>query len=233
METLRSLSEKDLLDAYSMIFTDNKILSVDHLRTLDTGTLKNAYRERVFETHPDRAQQLGIEVALLEKEFKEITMSFEKLYYYVKNKHNLKVKKVQKVKPQKDNSFGKSNLMFGQYLYYSGIITFKSLLDAVYWQRNQRPPFGELANKWSLFTEEDTLYILKMRKPRERFGDCALRLGLISSFQHKAILIKQKNMQKPIGKYFTENDIFSEDELKAYLDRHELYNQMTKGSRFN
>lgn len=114
-------------------------------------------------------------------------------------------------------------LLFGQYLFFSGYITFSALLDAIFWQRKQRDLYGKIALKWGIIKKSDILIILKGRKPMEKFGDCALRLGYINQFQHNAILFKQTKMQKQLGEYFIKKGIISRIELQRILQEYKKY----------
>jgi hypothetical protein len=100
-------------------------------------------------------------------------------------------------------------------LFYSGKITLNTLVEAIIWQRKQRPSFGRIAMEWRILKQQDILDILKKRQPREKIGDCAHRLGYISDIQYRAILLKQRNLQKPIGSFFIARGILTETEMQA------------------
>jgi hypothetical protein len=114
-------------------------------------------------------------------------------------------------------------LLFGQYLFFSGYITFSALLDAIFWQRKQRDLYGKIALKWGIIQKDDILVILKGRKPLEKFGDCALRLGYIKEFQHQAILFKQSKMQKHLGEYFVNSGMITREQLQRILLEYKKY----------
>ncbi len=110
-------------------------------------------------------------------------------------------------------------LMLGQFLFYSGKITLNTLVEAIIWQRKQRPSFGRIAMEWRILKQQDILDILKERLPREKIGDCAHRLGYLNNIQYKAILLKQRNLQKPIGSFFITRGILTETEMQAMNQR--------------
>ncbi len=116
----------------------------------------------------------------------------------------------------------------GQYLLFQGIITLKTLIQAIHWQRVQRPPFGTIAREWKILTREEILSIFRNRRMHEKFGECALRLGYLNSFQHRAILCKQKNIQRPIGQFFVEQSILSPAELERHLFNHRRHNAQAR-----
>ncbi|MCX8045210.1 MAG: hypothetical protein N3B18_13915 [Desulfobacterota bacterium] len=116
-------------------------------------------------------------------------------------------------------------MMFGQYLYYSGIISWRTLIDAITWQRMQRPRIGQIAMGWGLLTSRDVLKILRERRLNERFGECAHRLGYISSFQHIALVGRQRKLQRPIGEFFIMSGHLSGGQLLHLLNRHRMHNR--------
>jgi curved DNA-binding protein CbpA len=118
----------------------------------------------------------------------------------------------------------KGNLLLGQFLYYSGLISWQTLINAICWQRGQRPLIGQIAVKWGLISYQDVLSILKIRTFNEKFGECALRTGYISSFELYALVGKQKNLQRPFGEYFTESGILSPSDLIYMAQKHQLHN---------
>lgn len=107
-----------------------------------------------------------------------------------------------------------TELLLGQFLFYTGHISLKNLIDAIQWQRKQRPSFGEIAVAWNILVPQDIADILKSKKQRELFGECAFRLNYINSFQYKAILAKQYNSQQPIGRFFIEKGLLDESDIE-------------------
>jgi hypothetical protein len=117
--------------------------------------------------------------------------------------------------------------MIGQFLYYSGLISWRTLIDAICWQRHQRPLFGQLAVVWGLISSQDILSILTVRTFNEKFGECALRVGYISSFEQFALVGKQRQLQRPFGEYFVESGILSSEDLMSLAQKQQLHNMTT------
>lgn len=127
-------------------------------------------------------------------------------------------------------SFSRRNLpnielLIGQFLYYSGIVSWKWLIHAIVWQRNQRPLFGEIALEWNMLSENDITMILKGRNYKEKFGEYALHNGYINTFEHMAIIGKQRTLQRPIGEFFIKNGIIKADKLKIMVNRMHIHNR--------
>ncbi|MDF1536526.1 MAG: DnaJ domain-containing protein [bacterium] len=107
-----------------------------------------------------------------------------------------------------------SRLLFGQFLYYAGLVSWQTLISAITWQRRQRPPFGRIAKMWDYLTDEEIRQIIDFRTPGERIGEAALRHGYLSRFQFSAVMGFQKWMQRPIGEYFQEIGILEDEEIQ-------------------
>jgi len=123
-----------------------------------------------------------------------------------------------------NGSIPKVNLMLGQFLYYSGLISWRTLIEAICWQRRQRPLIGQIATSWGLLSYQDVLQILAVRDFDEKFGECAFRTGYISIFELFALLGKQKKFQRPLGEYFIERGILSSTEIIKIIERQLAHN---------
>ncbi len=121
-------------------------------------------------------------------------------------------------------SIPKGNLMFGQFLYYSGLISWRTLIEAICWQRLQRPQIGQIAISWGLISCQDVMRILTARTFNEKFGDCALRIGYISNFEHFALIGRQRQLQRPFGEYFIERDILTAMDIMNIAGKQQLHN---------
>ena len=115
-------------------------------------------------------------------------------------------------------------LLFGHFLYYSGLINWRLIIQALIWQRTQRPRIGEIACTFGLFKEPDVLTVLKSRKNKQPFGHTALNLGLLSESQLKLVVAHQLRLQKKFGEYFTENKMLSQKALQHLVSEHQKHN---------
>ena len=80
--------------------------------------------------------------------------------------------------------------LIGQFLYYSGLISWDTLNHAIVWQRRQLPIIGTIAHDWGFLSAEEIQSILKERSYKDHFGEYARRNGYITNFQHLAIVGK-------------------------------------------
>ena len=128
------------------------------------------------------------------------------------------------------------HLLLGHFLYYSGLINWRTIIQALVWQRTQRPRLGELGIRFGLLAEEDILRILRNRPRLATFGQTALDLGLLSEPQLRFLLLHQKQLQKKFGEFFLEKKILTSEELRELLLRCQMHNadiaRRMNGSKF-
>ncbi|HEX9306356.1 MAG TPA: DnaJ domain-containing protein [Anaeromyxobacter sp.] len=114
-------------------------------------------------------------------------------------------------------------LRFAEYLYYSGRVRWTELVAAIAWQRAQRPPVGRIAVDFGFLAPEDVAVILERRREAAAnsvpFGEWAVRLGYLTSFQLLAVLGQQLRRQRPIGAFFVERGFVEADEIDAIRRR--------------
>lgn len=121
-------------------------------------------------------------------------------------------------------------LLFGHYLYYSGLINWRTVVQALIWQRMERPRIGELGRRFGMLTEEEILTILKKRPPLKPFGETAITLGLLSESQVGSLIFHQKRLQKKFGEYFVEKKILRPEELRRLIIKFQMHNASITGA---
>lgn len=225
-----------LLEAYRLLFPASADCTTEEILSLDLPSLRNAFRRRALATHPDRARHLGLDRETLTERFRQITDSFERLHDFIEQHDACDPENRPKQPGRREKGTGSAGLpeqemVLGQFLYHLGRISYRTLLDAVYWQRSGRLRYGTIAHNWKLLSARDVQRIMKERRPREKFGECAMRLGLVDRFQNTAILKNQQCSQKPIGEYFVSHGIVTSAELEVILQRLNLHNHMVRRKR--
>ena len=329
----RRLTEIEFSQAYGLLFQESGSVHdcLLRVRSLDQRSLKQAYRRRAQETHPDRAHLRAVSVADPEGEFRSVVAAYELLKLVQQGSVDVQVLARRATQPRpaatpRDNTHTQSRyqresgpgqtqqrwgrasdkaqgqshassqreerpkdrsgnghaersqgpkarersayrdraeeraeawgqfwqqsattskfnpwsdhyfeqqipsrqLPFGQFLYYSGAISWKQLIDALVWQRQQRPMIGQLARKWGMMTEEQVQTVLERRRQSGRydvkFADFAEELGLLSARDKMALCGRMKMLQKPIGQYFVDQGVFSRDQLTEFLGAHRRHN---------
>jgi hypothetical protein len=111
----------------------------------------------------------------------------------------------------------------GRYLYYRGCIPYHVLLKALSWQMRQRPALGIIAKRWGWLNDKHISAILGFRGTPRLFGQRALQLGFLSSYQARILLGYQRTLQKKLGQYFVQRGYLSREEMEllaADLNQH-------------
>ena len=238
-----NLSLSEVFDACGLLFGPEVEISLDFLNYLQPSGLRSAYRKKALETHPDRARALGRDEAKMTERFRETTLAYERLMPIVRNKEAVKLlgrsgtgKGNGSARPVSRQRGGFSDffhrgkvpareLLIGQFLYYSGLISWHTLTRAIAWQRRQRPLIGQIALEWKMISREELQRVLMWRSLGGKFGERAVRLGYLSRFQLMAVLGKQHSLQRPIGEFFVKEGIFLRREMDALIQRQKTHNR--------
>lgn len=108
-------------------------------------------------------------------------------------------------------------LRLGEFLYYSRRVPFEALIEAIAWQRQQRPRVGRIAVECGYLTDDQVLDVLERRRQAGAldvpFAEYAARVGLLTPFARLAVLARQGKLQRRIGRYFVERGWLTEKEL--------------------
>ncbi|MGF1511698.1 MAG: hypothetical protein ACFB9M_19555 [Myxococcota bacterium] len=99
--------------------------------------------------------------------------------------------------------------LLGRFLVQKGLVTLSQLIQAVHWQRQQRPPVGRIAIEWGILSLEQVIELLRQKEAKTPFCSFSVKAGWMKPVQRIAILAKQRQMQRPIGRYFVEQGILT------------------------
>lgn len=124
-------------------------------------------------------------------------------------------------------------LKTGLFLYYSKKVSFEDLTESLVWQRNMRPPLGELAVQWKWLHQHFVPVILSNVDTSGQFGERAVKMGLLKEAQVKALLRHQSFMQKPLGHYFISNRILTPQDIKESLAVMNVHNRVFAEERYH
>ncbi len=224
----------ELIHACRILFAHEIGFDFDFLKALDPSGLKVAYRKKALETHPDRSKTLGRTEEEMNCLFKEVSSAYEILSPFVAGKNvpdrptrvNGQKRKKQPSRPPEKNSFQNRychgaiparELKIGQFLYYSGRISWRILISAIAWQKRQRPLFGQIAMQWNILSSDDIVKILKEKTYNEKFGEYALRKCYFTPFQHMAVMGRQRKLQPLICGYFIREGILTPEEIEELV----------------
>ncbi|MEA3465824.1 MAG: J domain-containing protein [Thermodesulfobacteriota bacterium] len=123
------------------------------------------------------------------------------------------------------------HLETGLFLYYRGVISYAEMIEALVWQRRQRPILGTIAEGWGWLKTGDVQAINRFRGRRGRFGARAVELGYLTAFQVQVLLRHQRQLQKRFGQYFVEQGMVSDGKIEAYIREQEQHNRRYRSQR--
>lgn len=223
-------AETELLAACRILFGPGVRLSREFLYYLQPCGAKAAFRKKAKETHPDLSPASDPVDRLRRTEtFRELKTANDLICAFLQQRGE-----APPASPVRNDSSGRPvrsydaesfyrgrlparPLEFGRYLYYRGLIPYPALIEAIAWQRGQRPAIGSIARRWGWLGESDIRRILRQPGLPDRFGSTAVRLGLLKPFQVQTLLFYQRSQQKRIGRFFIERGLLSERQLSQLL----------------
>ncbi len=247
-----ALAETTVLQACRTLFGLERDRCRRLLFTLQPSGAKSAYRRKAKETHPDlfhdKDRAIQQQQASL---FRDILDAYETLNRFLKEREEGLWGPSMYSEPQpartasyqeratapratpKDNRdyFHHGPIPFrvleiGRYLYYAGHISYWSLIEALTWQRKQRPLMGNVAARWGWLNGETIQRIASSYTTRGRFGERAVRLGLLTSFQVNTILYYQRTQQERLGGYFVRKNLLSAEQLDVLASQMMKHNAL-------
>jgi len=111
------------------------------------------------------------------------------------------------------------------------VIDWKTMIDAVTWQYRVRPKVGEIGRSYRFLDFMSVNSVLKSSPRGELFGATALKLGVLDPRQLRVMLGKQHQLNYPIGRFFTDHEILSKDEVERLLLLNKRHNRHYRGSQ--
>jgi hypothetical protein len=225
MTQLRAISSpREIVNAYLTLFGQAGDDRISLLRRLSPAEIRAAYRKQALRHHPDRARVLGLAPDAMSERFMTVRAAYELLYtYIIRRKPGTAPghaagetdpgSRHASASPQKDRG-----QPLGQYLFSRGIISFSTLVEAITWQRRGRPSYGDIARQMGVLNERDMEKIQAARRPREKTGECAVRIGCVNSLTSRMIIARQEELQKPLGEFFVSRGILTRTLLSEILE---------------
>ena len=239
-------SDTALLNACRTLFGKEVNLSHEFLYYLQPSGAKTAFRNQAKAHHPDAHASSSPHIRQQQTErFREIRQAYDLLIEYLEKRPRIRATSFRNSSGQtashRANSKPRQNtqqrphpkpvaipsipLEFGMYSFYQGKVTYQQLIEALVWQRRQRPTLGAIAQKWGWLSEAKVGQILGYRGQAVRFGKKAVEMGHLKPHQVEALLNYQRTLQKRIGQYFVEKGLLSEAEANRISQRLTRHNR--------
>jgi len=228
----------ELLAACSALFGGQVMFSIHFLRSIRPKGLRDAYRRRLMDVHPDRAEILGCPEGELHRTTVAVKEAYILLCRSLRNGRlalpppSPPAPRSPVPRPPANSStqplyyegpVPKRALRLGEYLYYRGVIPWQALITALCTQRRQRPVLGELAVRLRFLTREQVAQVRRRQSLSERFGEAAVRLGLLARGQLCVLLGRQRTLGYPLGHYIARAGGVSDVRIRALVEEHERH----------
>ena len=240
--------DTNIQNACKALFGPETCISSAFLLSLKPNTIKTAFRKKAKETHPDLFTAHDPKVQRRQAEmFRVVNDAYDIMRRYCERRDRSRVRAFRRasnpvppspppVRTAKTRTFRvddhgwlylgvlpERRLEIGRYLYYRGTIPYHVLLRALSWQIRQRPALGVIAKQWGWLNDDQIRIILGQRSVTSRFGQRALQLGMLSSYQARLLIAYQRTLQKKLGQYFVEHGHLTQQEIEQMvldLNRH-------------
>ncbi|MBJ6726319.1 J domain-containing protein [Geomesophilobacter sediminis] len=229
--------ETQLLAACRALFGPEVEVSRDFLRYLQPSGAKAAFRSMAKKTHPDLHRREAAEVK--GDQFRRLVEAYELMLSYFEQRENGSALPPRPSPADYGNGeyyhqgdLPQRHLELGRYLFYRGLIPYRALIEAVTWQRRQRPTIGTLARRWNWLSEHGVRSVLGTTTLAGKFGDKAVVLGLLSRFQVRQLLYHQRSLQAKFGQFFVERGYFTPRELELLLIEQSDHNRRFTATPF-
>jgi hypothetical protein len=229
------IRDNEIFEACRVLFGPDIHLTQEFLTYLQASGARSAYRRRAKEIHPDLVAGAD---ELVRKEhtrlFRQLAEAFELVTGFLESRTKAphftpaateNVPRGQRPQSQQENRKreGRSDyfcgevparpMQIGLYLYYRGAISYNELIEALLWQRKQRPSIGNIARRWGWLSTDDVYEILRGTR-NGRFGDRAVAMGLLTPFRVQTLLNFQRSSQQRLGEFFLERKILKRTTLE-------------------
>ena len=117
------------------------------------------------------------------------------------------------------------SLLFGNFLYYSGLTTWRTIAAVLAQQRRDTPRCGELGFRVGILKPSDISDILNSKLPQQYFGEAAIALGLLNEQQLRSLLVYQLQTKKKFGTILLERKLLTPAELMYLLSLFRQHNK--------
>jgi hypothetical protein len=207
------IRDNEIFAACRVLFGPDIHLTHEFLAYLQASGARSAYRRRAKEVHPDLVAGAD---ELVRKEhsrlFRQLAEAFQLVTGFLESRIVLphdssaaaqSASRGQRTQSQQEQRKHEGRtgyfrggvparpMQIGLYLYYRGTISYRELIEALLWQRKQRPSIGNIARRWGWLSTEDVYDILRGAQVG-RFGDRAVAMDLLTPFRVQTLLNFQR-----------------------------------------
>ncbi len=242
--------EQRLFDSCRILFGSEVDIGWDFLFYIQLSGLKSAFRRRALLTHPDRAahRRKGASPAAAES-FIITKDAYDHLLDFIRKRHtfrhgvktpsparhgakapprNRPARRGQETAPTDffySGRLPRRRLLMGEFLFYSGVVSWENLIKAIVWQRRQRPKLGRIASEKGWLHPSQARFAALRKGVGTPIGEALIRFGLLERWQVDVLLWRQRRMQTALGEYFIRARLISRSRLYHLLEKFNLHNE--------
>ena len=242
--------EQRLFDSCRILFGSEVDIGWDFLFYIQLSGLKSAFRKRALLTHPDReAHRRKCGSPAEAKSFIITREAYDHLLDFIRKRHTFRhrVKTPAQARhgakapprsrpPRNDRKSASSDffysgnlprrrLLMGEFLFYSGVVSWESLIKAIVWQRRQRPKLGRIASEKGWILPDQARFAALRKRAGTPIGEALIHFGLLERWQVDALLWRQRRMQTALGELFIRAGLISRGRLYHLLKKFDLHNE--------
>ena len=250
MAVMNRVYERKLFDSCRVLFGPEVDVGWDFLFYIQISGVKSAFRERALRTHPDRALQRGeTNLRRNTERFIDTKDAYDQLLDFIRRRHTMRLGKKrwpaagrEKGSPprrdcrdrgQKKRSqayyhggrLPRRRLLLGEFLFYSGAISWESLIQAIVWQRRQRPRLGDLASKRGWINTRQARQAAIGRGPGVPIGEAMVQFGILNRGQLLLLIWQQRKLQRAFGEFFIDQRHFTPHRFGVLMKSFDGHNE--------
>lgn len=116
---------------------------------------------------------------------------------------------------------------FGLYLHRKGVITADELVAALEVQTRRMVRIGQIALEECVLSARDIFDILQVqhRMPHERFGELAIKMGLMTGQDLMRLLMIQADRKLPVAEILVRQGVLTKEHVDEQLDAFRLIHE--------
>ncbi|WP_305042208.1 J domain-containing protein [Geoalkalibacter sp.] len=240
-----AIQETEILKACRTLFGAEVWLDRHFLFYLQHDGAKAAFRKRAKETHPDRFPGEPQIQRRQSEQFQAVARAYDLVNSFLNTRDRglwpprAKPAATRQASPGADRRppgpkssapLLQRTYPLGLFLYTQGLIPYRTLIEALVWQRRQRPSIGETAQRWGWLNEAAVRTILSQRG-HHRFGEKAVDLGLLTPFQVRTLLFYQRSRHQRLGQFFVDKGLITPTELEELVRQMQEHNTRVRTQR--
>jgi hypothetical protein len=220
--------------AWRTLFPGETPPRAEELKRFAASRMRAAFRKQVRVVHPDHAMHRRGHTGDAASEFRGVVAAYDCLRAAADSASRVESQPPSDaVDPPGSasrcpQSLPQRPLALAQLLFHLNRIPSEAVFESLRWQREQRLALGAVAVHSGYLSDVDVRRVLLARVGRERFGECAMRLGMLTQAEVRSLLLRQRTLQPRVGTYFVTSGFITPSQLGEALRLQQRHNQSVR-----